>query len=285
MQIIYIILLVIPLLRFSPAETLFDVLPGGGFVPGWKTAGAERIFTSEDLYNYINGGADLFLELGFDTLCVQKYQREFQQLQVDIYKMQNPSAALGIYLYKAGNETSRANLPERNSCNRYQYSLWKGRYFIQISNFSGDTSLTGIMDTLSILITDRIKAGSTEILAFLPMENKIPGSERIFRGPLSLQPVYHSSAGDFLNLHGKIYGVAAKYIEWDTTFTRMVIPYPDHGTAELTYNNIMRNPDLFSCSKEGKNNTLVFVNDENNSGYILLRGKILEMVIGKSYVE
>ncbi len=43
----------------AAGETI--VLPPDGFAPGWAKADKPRRFQKTDLFNYINGGAELFL--------------------------------------------------------------------------------------------------------------------------------------------------------------------------------------------------------------------------------
>lgn len=79
--------------------------PSESAAPGWKKVENLRVFSREDLYGYIDGGAELFLELGFDQLTLQKYRNGASEFAVEIYRMTDPAAATGIYLMKCGKET------------------------------------------------------------------------------------------------------------------------------------------------------------------------------------
>ena len=116
-------------------------LPVDNFYPGWIKADSLRRFSAPNLYRHINGGAEIFLELGFQELLVQKYQNENQKLKIESYKMESPESALGIYLMKMGRETPHSDISSRNTCNQYQYTLVKGNYFILVYNFTGDSTL------------------------------------------------------------------------------------------------------------------------------------------------
>jgi hypothetical protein len=52
---------------------------------------------------------------------------------------------------------------------------------------------------------------SSHLLSLLPETGRIPDSERIFRGPYSLEPIYIFGERDVLNLRGRIFGVSADY--------------------------------------------------------------------------
>jgi hypothetical protein len=92
-----------------------SLLPGDGFSAGWKKTGLARTFISQDLFNHIDGGAELFLEFGFVRLLVQTYGGGSSELTAAVYEMESAAAALGIYLMKMGKETPFSEIAARNS--------------------------------------------------------------------------------------------------------------------------------------------------------------------------
>jgi len=96
-----------------------------------------KVFTSEDLYGHINGGAEAFLELGFEQLTVQKYRDGANELAVEIYRMTDPTAARGIYLARCGRETPDQALRERHTASRQQVLLQRHRYYMVVYNTAG----------------------------------------------------------------------------------------------------------------------------------------------------
>ena len=77
------------------------VVPPDSFAPGWKKSGALREFPGSRLFDHIDGGAELFLEFGFKRLCLQRYEKGKDVLALEIYEMESPEAALGLYLISA----------------------------------------------------------------------------------------------------------------------------------------------------------------------------------------
>lgn len=104
-------------LLFSAASVLASeiILPKDDFVPGWKRSGKAVAFIKADLFNYIDGGAELFLEFGFEKLSIQRYARGKSELTLEVYEMDSPESALGIYLTKCGLETPVKGIAARNS--------------------------------------------------------------------------------------------------------------------------------------------------------------------------
>jgi len=90
-------------------------IPGPGFAAGWDRSGALRTFSGQDLFNQIDGGAELFLEFGFVKLRLQVYARGGSKLTLNAYEMEGPTSALGVYLMKMGRETPFPDVAARNS--------------------------------------------------------------------------------------------------------------------------------------------------------------------------
>ena len=60
----------------------------------------EAIYTPATLSTHINGGAELFLEFGFEEMQLLTSTADEVELTAELYRMRDPEAALGIYLAK-----------------------------------------------------------------------------------------------------------------------------------------------------------------------------------------
>ena len=188
------------------------VLPQDHFEAGWQKSEKVRRFNPYSLYYHINGGADLFLEFGFESLLVQYYAQSDEELTLEVYHMKSPESALGVYLMKCGQETPIQGISSRNSSNRYQFIILKGRFFIQIYNATGDESLMPVMVSLTGLLLKNIpEENPGSLFSLLPVENLIPGSERFIRGPIAMEPIFTFGRGDVLQLGGLVFAVLGDY--------------------------------------------------------------------------
>jgi hypothetical protein len=223
-----------------------SIFPESHFSTGWIKSGPGSRFTEHTLYNYINGAAELFNEFGFLELLIQRYIRNNEEITIEVYRMERPESALGIYLMKCGNETPVTSIPARNSGNRFQLTLIKGNTFFQINNFSGNRTSIPVMINIAKLILKSIpKAEEVTLLDILPKDNLIPGSERIIRGPFSLEPLYTFGKGDILQLTGEIFGAAADYRCDGTVCSRIIIPFHVKESAISAVKNLKENLDRY----------------------------------------
>ena len=247
----------------------------------WVVREPTRLFTGGELFGHINGGAELFLEFGFEDLTVCKYSNDNFTLELEVYKMENTLAALGIYLIKTGTETPLKEISARNTANPYQIVLTSGQYFIQVNNFSGNKQLLSLMTNLSQTLVDQIdKPETADLFAYLSKENIIEGSQVIFRGPFGLQSIYTFGKGDILHLGGKIFGVSANYTSETTkNITRLVIPYPDINSAMQAYNNLVLNLDPYLEILDKFKNHFVFNDFNQEFGLVKIDKNLLMMQI------
>jgi len=247
----------------------------------WVVLEPTKIFAGGELFNHINGGAELFLEFGFEDLTICKYSNDNYSFDLEVYKMETTLAALGIYLIKKGKESPLEEISARNTANPYQIILTSGQYFIQINNFSGNKQLLPLMVNLSQILVQQIdNSEKQDLFAYLPQKNIIDGSRVIFRGPFGLQSIYTFGKGDILLLEGKIFGVSANYTsEGKKNISQMVIPYPDENSAMQAYNNLISNLDSYHEIIDRDENHFVFKDFNKEYGLVRIDNNMLKIQI------
>ena len=255
-------------------------LPGDGFFPGWRKSGRSQAFIKADLFNHIDGGAELFLEFGFKGVTVQRYAKGQAELVLEAYEMDNPDAALGIYLMKCGAETPLPGIPARNSSEAAQFTILKGDFFVLINNPEGDKGLVPAMTALAadFLAPVPSPAPDDRLWDPLPKGRRITGSERLVRGPIGLQPFYTFGEGDILGLGGRIFGVLANYDEGGgQASTRMSIVYPVAADARSVFLGLRANLDSYLKVLDEREAAFSFVDFRERYGLARLMGAKIEI--------
>ena len=254
------------------------MLPPDGFSGAWKKNGPMKVFRSEDLYGHINGGAEAFLELGFDQLTVQKYRDGANELAVEIYRMTDPTAARGIYLARCGKETPDPALKERHTASRNQILLQRNRYYLVLYNTAGGAANAPMLAKAAQAIVPKLPADApVPALALLPPAGLVPGSARIIRGPVSLQALYTLGDGDILQLGGKITGAAGDYKDAAGASTLIVVDYPSPAAATAAFKHLKANLDTYLKPASATDSRLVFQDYEKKFGVASVNGKRLEI--------
>ena len=66
-------------------------------IGSWSADGETEVYVGDDLFIYINGGAEIYHEYGFVQVSVQRYVRGEDSISVEIYAMDGD--AFGIYSF------------------------------------------------------------------------------------------------------------------------------------------------------------------------------------------
>ena len=261
----------------APAQEL--TLPADGFVEGWVCSGPSRDFSRDELFNHIDGGAEIFLEFGFEHLTVQRFKSGRGELAIEVYRMDSPDAALGIYLTRIRTEAPLTGIRARNSGDRLQVTAVKGNYLLLANNFAGSEQLLPVMADLASAVLDQIpESPPTKLFDLLPGEGLIAGSRCMFRGPYGLQRIFTLGDGDILLQKGKTFGVAAEYAETDSTkFTRILVSYPDSASASQAYQYLLAYRDPTIRVTEEKAGEFRFKDFQGKSGTAALRGNTVNL--------
>jgi Family of unknown function (DUF6599) len=268
-------------LALFPAAAAADdtaLLPPDGF-GGWKKTGNLRIFKQADLYGYIDGGAELFFEFGFEQLTQQKYRAGGAEFTLDLYRMTDPVAATGVYLMRCGNETRSPAFAERHTVSMYQLMFQRDRYYVVIGNSAASAQRVPDLLRFGSFLSSRMPLGQRVVpLDLLPRRNQVGGSVRLIRGPYALQPIYTLGDGDMLLLGGKLTAVAANYE--DPTlggYTLLAAVYPDPPAARIALQHILSNLDRYLKVVDKGPSHLVFKDYEDKYGSVSLTGARLDL--------
>ncbi len=123
-----------------------SLLPENGFIPNWNLKDSIETYKDVDLFMYINGGADLYLEYGFVEVATGRYLNYFSNnILVDIYKMSSIDAAYGIFTLSSTSKGKPMDLGDQSLLYDYYLDLWKGTYFMR---FTANKKDNGMIDTL-----------------------------------------------------------------------------------------------------------------------------------------
>ncbi|MCK5878626.1 MAG: hypothetical protein KAH24_02535 [Holophagae bacterium] len=242
--------------------------------PGWQVE-SRKVYSSENLYGHINGGAELFLEFGFKELQAVRLTRGKVQLSVEMYRMTEVLSALGIYLAKCAPETPMAGVIPRNSGDRYQLAMVRGSWFIFINNFDGNRENVPLMRQLANKIAAQVYDKLLAWPCSLPEKGLVKGSVRLARGPVALQPVYTLGEGDILRLNRQIWAMLADYRVKGRTETLIRANYADEKSARTTFLSLVEKLDPYLKVIQKNETSLVFQDYAGEYGIVSLHGRML----------
>ncbi len=189
----------------SSAQDISLYLPESGELEGWDRERDLHSYMGEDLFSYINGGAEIYHEYGFEQVVVQDYQNENDRsLSVEIYKMINPAAAYGIYSFKKSPEGIPWDNAHEGRLEGYYLNFWKDLYLVTITGFDEKDETVDGIKSIAKTIADKLPAvqdiQKPRLISLLPQKDLIPGSEKYFKGSLGLFNSYPFSLEDIFSI-------------------------------------------------------------------------------------
>ena len=266
-----------------------DLLPSNGFLQMWDRTAPARIFNAADLYGFIDGGAELYLEFGFEQLAVQRYGSRTRpagassaqgQIQIEIYRMTDPTAATGIYLANCGKETPDPSFRERHTISAFQLRFKRDRYYVIVNNLDGDKKNIPQMLEFGKYVASRLQPDApVGALKMLPQANLVKDSLRLIRGPYALQAIYTLGEGDVLQLGRKVTAVAGNYETPGGRYTLVLADYANAAEAAAAFDHLRRNLDSYLKVVDKSEMALVFRDYDGKYGRISCAGPRLSVTV------
>ena len=159
-------------------------------------------FDGNSLWGHIDGGADLYLEYGFDKLLFQDVEFKGVNFRVEFYRMKDEKSAFGIFSINRFRCNKSDTLTKFICITDNQIQSALGRFYISISNEKEtDEALQ-----LSFVLFNKILSRSNEQLFNLPeifeSEKLRPFKEnmKFIKGALGFQngfPLWESMFSEF----------------------------------------------------------------------------------------
>ncbi|MFZ0304395.1 MAG: DUF6599 family protein [Terracidiphilus sp.] len=118
-------------------KTAVDPFPASGSVAGWQKTSDTRVFAAKDLWQYIDGDADHYIQAGVVTTSTSDYNyQNHVEAVVDVYTMGDSAGAQKIL---AGDESQRGksvSLGDEGVAFEQSVTFRKGTALVRIVAYS-----------------------------------------------------------------------------------------------------------------------------------------------------
>jgi hypothetical protein len=175
-------------------------------IGAWSAAGETEVYVGDDLFVYINGGAEIYHEYGFVQAAVQRYVRGDDSISVEVYSMDGD--AFGIYSFARSSSGHEVKLGNGGTSADYYMHFWSGPELAVITAESEFEDLGAAVLEIGTAVAGCLQAGGVEpdLLDQLPTDGRVSGSEVYFTGRLAFLNVARPAASLFTGFEE---GVAA----------------------------------------------------------------------------
>ena len=163
---------------------------------GLEKASDLRTFAGDSLWEYINGGAELYHTYGFVRVSTADYRSSQVELVLDLYEFKSPEGAYGLYSMLRPDSPDLVRLGVEGFFTGASLDFVKGNILARVIGFD-ETPETG--EAIRSLATQvaSLLPGATErpaMFSLFPQENAIANTDKLigesFLGQAFLKMVY-----------------------------------------------------------------------------------------------
>jgi hypothetical protein len=215
------------------------------FIPeslgGWSKTEADQFYNRENLYDYIDGGAELYLSYGFQSLINRTYTQPRQpDIILDIFDMGSSQNAFGVFSHSR--EKVEKEFGQGSQYTAGSLLFWKDRYFISILASPETPESSRAIKKLAGTIESHIeKEGPLPALVYLlPQDSLIEESVRYFKHYIWLNSYYFIADQNILHIDENTNAVLAKYRENNGKSLLLLVQYPDAESAKVAYQDFVK---------------------------------------------
>jgi len=115
-------------------------------------------FFSTDLYKYLDGGADAYLQRGFAALLHQEYKAADVDITADIYDMGDPARARAMYSAERPADWRPITIGLEGYRDEGALNFWEGAYYVKLLAFGDAVKTPALLDRVARAISARIGA-------------------------------------------------------------------------------------------------------------------------------
>jgi hypothetical protein len=263
------------LLTQNQQSDITSLLPDSTELGLWHPSDSIRVFNGEELYAFIDGGADIYFEYGFRRVVAAEYQNNNRIfVRLEIYEMADTAAAYGMFSINSGVEGKTVKIGNGGMLNEYYLIFWKDKFLTFISS---DDTTGGTLEAILAIAESIDKkiapvGEKPEIAKSLP-QNGLHTCKYV-RGLLGLSSVYDF---DTKNIFGVRDGVIGIYRDHSV----FIFEYDSEESIKRWFNNargILKTSTRYSKFEEqGRGYS---INDQKNSQlYITYLGNLVVIVM------
>jgi hypothetical protein len=157
-----------------------DVKPFFPTMDAWEPEGEPMVYTADDLFEYIDGSADLYLMYNFKEMGTLSYfDDQGRGVTVDIYEHGDNANAFGIYSQE---RPSPMNEVEVGAQAYYDYGVLnfcQGPYYVKVAGFDLDSFDEDMLTVVGKIVSANIggKKDLPKTMACFPADAMVPNSQ------------------------------------------------------------------------------------------------------------
>jgi len=165
---------------FSGETELLNLIPE---IEGWEPVESPQIFYPENLYEYINGGAEIYLSYDFRKLITVEFKNEKgASVVIEIYDMGNQRNCFGIYSLERSPDSNYILIGNHGYIDGESLNFIVSTYYIKINCFDCGENVQNYLLNFAREINNKVKDKESLpfVLGYFPQKGLIKNSEKFY---------------------------------------------------------------------------------------------------------
>jgi len=207
----------------------------------WRAAEEESSYDRATLYDYMNGGAEVYLSFDYQRVCVRRFvDSDDNEIVLDVYDMGSSAEAFGVFSVSI--EDPEVDIGQGSEFGAGLLKFWKGKYFVSVVNQGIDESADQMLLEIGRAVDEAIESTGPEpeMLQLLPPEGLNRRQSSYFHSNVILSNRFFIAAENLLQLSDETNCVFGEYGEMGSGGSVLIVEYPDAVKAVEAHSSFIR---------------------------------------------
>jgi hypothetical protein len=208
----------------------------------WESFGQDAVYDRKTIYDYMDGGAEVYLAFDFRNAFVRKYKNPTgEEIALDIYDLGSPEEAFGVF--SCDREDPDAGIGQESE---YGYGLLRfrqGRYFVSITAAGDEKRAEKAILELGKAVAPLLGPPGPlpDLLKCLPESGLKRNRTSYFHAAVNLNNRFFIASENILGLGKDTDCVFAEYeVGPEETGDLLIVRYPDEARARAAYESFLK---------------------------------------------
>ena len=205
-------------------------------VRGWKADGQDKVFTRQTIFDYMDGGGEIYLAYDFQRLLAREYARPgAPRIVAEVYQMASSRDAYGVFTHDTDGQPVTVGQAGLYSAGLLRF--WKDRFFVRLQAEDETPEVKTALMALGSQVASGIpqEGRKPSLLAALPPQGLIESSVHYFHTSVSLNIHYFLADSNLLGLNSSTEAILARYQQGSKKPYLLVVRYPRPGDAQAAF--------------------------------------------------
>jgi hypothetical protein len=201
-------------------------------IAGWKAEEPDGVYDRKTLFDYIDGGAEVYLAYDFKQALARRFLKEGDPtITADVFLMDSAGDAYGVFTFEREGKDVGIGTDSEYSSGLLRF--WESRYFVSIlTDRETPASKEAVMDLgKSIAAGIEFPCERPKMVLMLPTKGLAANTVRYLHKKPSLDYHYFLADKNILNMDEKTEVALAQYGTGKAKTRLLVVRYPDPAAA------------------------------------------------------